>query len=577
MHRKILDLVESTTGKKIGLWAETDKDLMNAVHLAMAGGETSNPAVVKLRDGFREIQSDFMERMQKVGVNIGQLENRAVRVHNSSIIASRPDEWRKFMKDSLDEAMHPDSDDAVDQIYKSVVNAPFKHRGTDTVISDTRQVFFKTPELEHEYFKRFSGADPFDAMMNDMDALARNTVMAEKFGVQPHKTLEVLLGKLDDRARDRGSIADKKYLKARKNAANRVKALKQHSDSPKVPSSAAWIGVARTFYAASLLSRAVTSSLGFDTITASWNAKGLKGNSWASGLTNMMDGAMKSGQKDIIDRMGVVTDLSIGSTLSHMAPVDHVLGDGSQRLQKWDRRSQKWLGGMLRLTGLPAVTRGQQRGVAGTWAQSLAAAADVPFSQLAKHDDYLFKRVKDAGITEKSWNNAVVGSAVDKNMGMWDFDKVTDIDAAREIVGFIAREVDTAVTRPDMMTRYHAAFGTEAGTAAGEITRSMMQFQGFLMQYVANVWGTMRSHNNVDNAGLFAAMMGVGVAKAQLDQWLADKPMYNYDSPMLYTSAIEKSGIFWLAGSAVHGMNFSLHARGTPATLGDMLDAGYIR
>jgi hypothetical protein len=571
VHKELTDLLESATGKKAGIWREWDEDFMDQVLLAKLGGRVTNPQARKVADAWEKIELEFVNRQRDRGAKFDVLENRGPRIHNPALIDADADSWREFMKMGLDAGHHPKTDEAVEQIYKSVTNAPYKHRGADFTISEAREVFFDTPEIELDYFKRFSGATVFEAMTADLDKLIRNTVLVEQRGVQPYKVTDQAIAEIDNRAAKLGIQKTAEYQRARANAVHTTRALRQVTDDPKVPSRAGWIGIMRTFLASGLLSKAVTASLGFDTIVASWNVKALNGQGWSSVVSNMFSNATNKGLRDAVERWGVISDSMIGGTMSHLAPVDHMFGNAT-RMQKADKVANKLLATTMRWSGLSKLTQSQQRGTATAYLQSMANIADVPFDQIAKHDDWLAMRLKAAGVRPESWNRAITSEAVDRQLGIIDIDKIQDADAARELSAFLAREVDIAVTRPDIMTQYLASFGTEAGTYKGEITRSVMQFQGFFIQYTQNIWGTARQKGvSIDNTAFLAAMIGMGVMKSQVDQALSDKPFYEYDSPVLWTSALDKSGLFYLAGAMAHGVNFSTQATGTPASLGDVL------
>ncbi|MEP3073786.1 hypothetical protein [Maricaulis sp.] len=218
--------------------------LENLVREAL-GEDSGDAAARDLAQGWLRAADFLRQRYNAAGGAIARLDGWGLpQVHDSVRIAREGFEaWRAYIRPRLDEARMIDHatgeplapgriDELLEDTYRAITTHGWSRRepssggGARSLArrrGEHRFLVFRDADSWMEYQTRFGEADPFSAMMNHIDTLARDTASMEILGPNPNATLrfaeQVALKEAEEGRADHGGFAGRSPVDAVKHQA----------------------------------------------------------------------------------------------------------------------------------------------------------------------------------------------------------------------------------------------------------------------------------------------------------------------------------------------------------------------
>lgn len=413
--------------------------------------------------------------------------------------------------------------------------------------SDSRQLHFRDGDAWLQYAAAYGRGTMYDAMTKHVNGIMRDIVLIERYGPDANANARLqfdLAAKADGtqpgKLRGASSVEPSTYWNM----------LTGKTGAPVDEGLAHTFEAVRNIQTAAKLGSAIVSSitdLGTLALTAGYNRLPY----W--GLLKNIGSQFTKETRDFMDAHGMIGEAA-ASAMNRWAG-DH-LGTG------W---SGKMANTVMRLSLLNAWTDGLRQGFAMTMNAKLATLAKSEWGALSEFDRV---RLTRSGITESDWS-ALAGVQPTAFKGRELLTpqaiKASGIDGADQLAakvfGFIHDEAEMAVLNPDMTTRAISTFGgQQAGTAAGEIARTVMQFKSFPIAMFTRHWrrmlegdlnadGSPRLANRVLYFGaLMATLTGLGAVAAQTKQVLQGKDPIDMTKGRFWAKSVAQGGGFAIAG-----------------------------
>lgn len=213
----------------------------------------------------------------------------------------------------------------------------------------------------------------------------------------------------------------------------------------------------------------------------------------------------------------------------------------------------------FRLGLLNAWTDGLRQGFKLTMSAGLAKLARTEWGALHEFDR---ERLKRAGFVESDWQalNSVTPTQF-RGRQLLTPDAIGDIHLADRVMAFIHDESEYAVVNPDMRTRAFTTFGgKEAGTAAGEIARTVMQFKSFPIAMLTRHWARfmdtpqgmegapMLANRYMYGTALAATVTAMGAISVQIGQILMGQDPIDMTKWRFWAKSAAKGGAWGILG-----------------------------
>jgi hypothetical protein len=195
-----------------------------------------------------------------------------------------------------------------------------------------------------------------------------------------------------------------------------------------------------------------------------------------------------------------------------------------------------------------------------------AGLARMAKTEWGKLSDFDRSRLARSGITAEDWTTLRgIAPAQFKGRELLTPQAIKDGgggDAlAAKVFGLIHDESEFAVVNPDLAARAVTTFGgQQAGTYAGEIARTVMQFKSFPISMFTRHWSRMLEgdHNAADAPlmanraayafALLASTTALGAVATQAKQILSGKDPIDMQKPRFWAKAVAQGGGFGIAG-----------------------------
>lgn len=365
---------------------------------------------------------------------------------------------------------------------------------------DSRQIHFADGDAWNAYMKDFGKGSIYDAMMGHVSGMVRDIVLVERYG--PDAAANARL-QFDLAAKADGRQVQKLVGTASINPQTYWDMISGKVGAPVDESLARTGEMVRGLQTSAKLGSAIISStadLGTLAITTGYNRLGY----WDL-LRNIASQATKE-TRDFMTAQGMIAESAASS------------------MNRWtgEHLSSNWSGKManatIRWSFLSAWTDGLRQGFTMTMNAGLAQMAKKEWGALTEFDR---SRLTRAGIGEADWKvlNGVEPTNFKgrelltpqsiKQSGHPDANAI-----AAKVFGFIHDESEFAVVNPDMATRAITTFGgTQSGTAAGEIARTVMQFKSFPIAMMTRHWRRMlEGDHDAQGAPILANRLAYGMA-----------------------------------------------------------------
>lgn len=515
------------------------KEEANLLRLEMEGGNSGNAQIRADAKFIKETLEPYRQELRELGVYVDSLPDWSPGRPMEGRVRAHLPEFEEFLRKNLDPKFHPDIDDSVEFIVKSILD-PTPPR--DNVLSMSREVFLETAAARVEYMQRFGQADFIEALDGYVHQLANGLAQATVFGPDARRAVEAIA---EATMRTVTEVNPKKFVRTERILEDFDIANNSVQDVLN-PTAASVSGSARNFASGIMLGAVAIAQVTQDALIVPLQIARRQG--WGASFSNTT--------KAYADMFDSATRKYLREQLGIMEHVSHLMTPDARfaldtPVSSLENTSRKFAIQFMRLTGTEFVEQ-MERGVAAlATSRGLVRNLDVAWNDL---DPGLRSLMENNAIGKRSWDNlrAQRAAIVDRNIDAIRVDSITDPELRRAVRSLIVRETENMVLRPDTTTR-RLLLGGRRGTVGGEVTRFASQFLSWPTQFARSVT-VKQLRLGVPGAiatgvGLFA----MSIVTEQLYAVLRGQPGYALDNPNLYWRSMARSGLLTPIGETIVG------------------------
>ena len=531
-----------------------DTPLALDVHRALLGLDTDN---VKAKDFAKRIRAEYdrlLGELRDAGVYVPHRDVNEVgyfkRSHGISKIVSEFNEWAKDIRNRLDPELHPDPDATIARIYESLVTKETRTQDSAT-ISMMRQVFFKTAQDELDYFYRWGEGSFGQVLTEDLQRLARQSVLARELGPSASNNFDSVSAPLrraeQKRVAESVSAGDKAAKKSAAKAVTRLdraamtlESLTGRLHDPRNLNTAHIGNAVRNWMITQYLGKVALSIVGQDFWNTVFQNKFHTGG-FASSFGQTVGGVVESLRGTSAGRaygieMGVFRNAMLAAQVDRYTSI-HGRAENARGF------SRQTAVGTQRATGVYALDGALRTGALLVISRTMMKSAKVNWGDL--HPEYQ-KVLRANAFDPASWRRFQKAATAHES-GAVDVDSLPR-DIHDRAMAFLFREMDMAVVHPQHYDRAFLAAGTEAGTVPGELVRFMTQFWSWPIAFARGPMRRTAAMGGAPMVGFGSAMILSGAATSQLYTVVENQPSFAWDSPELWKRAIVRSGLLTPVG-----------------------------
>jgi len=422
-------------------------------------------------------------------------------------------------------------DKSLSTIFDNIINSRSDIFTKSRVVNDAEAIqkrsrmFFVWKDMESwgKYNKQYGRGSFFDAMMGDIQSSGNKIGMAQVFGDDPYRTYAALR-KVMDETEPKGKL----WWKHTDWMFQEVTGQNKAAVSPKM---ANFAGNARAATSMASLFKISMQSLNDIANGIMYTRRFGLGyfESYGNHLQGLFDKISSEDRKHFANIHKAMVDSQIGYVGRFIDA--HNTGDLMKKVSA----------GYFRNIGLEALDRGNKISTMQGMATHLTRMSNRSFEKL---NPELQNQLTKFGVSPKEWDLL----RKKNNGGLFSIDnaeRVTDDelkslynetnqdkslydlrqDVIRKTFTLFDVASENSVLTPGAWSRAWASFGTSPGTIEGEITRSLMQFKGYAINYIDKVlvgnWidaGSAQARFQFA-LQLMAATMPLSVSSMILDNW----------------------------------------------------------
>lgn len=561
-------------------------DLDNLVR-EIHGHGTGDPRAKAMAEAWAGQAEYLRQRFNAAGGAIGKIDNYLPHSHDAAALwRAGKDAWQKVAMERFDRAKmldpltkQPFTDTGwqhqLERLYDRIVTGgdvnlePSFAAGGQALASrhaDHRFIQFKSADDWLAYDAEFGTGNPFVAMMDYVDTMARDIALMERLGPNPASMIRYLQDMI---AKERATEAAAQGGKASGGINPLTKAPeKLLQDVYDDVSGAAYVvrgsmalanasSNLRNVVSSAKLGGAVLSSL-TDLGNQSW-ARAFAGMSGSPLITPLTDtiNAFRGSTRDELLRAGLATD----RVLTVMQREASALGvtDGAGWSQWMADRTMTW-------SGLTGLTRALREGFGLRFLSDITEMRGLDWAAMKTEWPGYRAMFERYGLNEADWNAVRnVAPAEGGIIRPTDVARGGQREAAERLLGMIAQETEFAT-----LQRVHRVYGGdnmlsinmtgERGTTAGELKRHMMSLKGYsLMVFkmqtiragqVAASTGS-RAAGGAYFAGWFMTMTLLGGMVIQLKEMARGKDPRDITDPQFWGEAGFQGGGLGIMGDFI--------------------------
>lgn len=552
--------VQSIQGQLYPLWGAlvqkyrpwvVDSKLAKTIHAQMRGVDTGSTKARELAALYHKVTGEYLDRLRKAGVYVEKMPHYAPQSHNDGRIASDRTGWANFLENNLDPVHHPDAAATIAHLESRLITRKLDDP-KGALISVSRQIKFKTPEAEFEYATRWGDPSFAQSIFASVEALAEKTVLAEHLGPRSTDTVTQILKDLErsaTTAMHQAQIDGNKKLAraydddlAQVGRANKIsQSLSGAMYNPADLNIANYSSAARNWMGAMMLGKVALSIATQDTINSIVQTRFHAGNfaaSFGQQIKSGMDLMSKPDALRYAQEMGVWTN-ALHATGSRYLDIY----DTAQAASGLTRQV---FSSVQRLAGVHALDRSLRSATMLTMSRSLMRNLADNWGDLTPRYQ---KVLKANGISEGIWRRLQANAKPFEGMDTLD---VRALPGALRtpVQAFLFRELDLTIVHPQHMDRALLTFGAQRGTAAGELAAFFTQFMSWPIAFLRGTVQREWAMGGNGFIGFSSAMVLAGVVTTQLYEYANGNPMFEWDSPALWSKGILRSGLLTPIGEA---------------------------
>lgn len=481
---KMFEAVKQYRPKMLGL--AHSKEGLDNIARELFGQKTGDADAAALAAPIAKAFESLRTRWNDAGGSIKQLKDWGMPQTHDQVAITKAgfDEWSTFISRKLDwermEVAPEDRAQVLQKIYNNIAGvkeevdpADWKKliKGKGRIFaeknSESRFMHFKTADSWLDYQSKYGSKDIFGTILKHVRDMSDDIALIETLGPDPDAAFSRLAKYVDGKYGQAGRVmsapAQRMYDVFRGKAGiENLKAAKAMS-------------AVRTFSATSRAGKIVISALTdmpIATMRALYSGLGAS-RALRVGIRQIRN-ILTEGDLELAARMGVMSDamLSFHRTASRFEEDDIV--------SKLARTYSEFT---FRASGLTRWTEGAKLGFAMEFSHALGSMAYKGWKGLSQPMRNTLERY---GISKKEWNTVRLKVRQDKGGLYLDPSALTDRDLQAKVAAMIREETRAAVLEPGL--REATIFQQlPAGTAAGEIIRSVGVFKSFALTYINSV------------------------------------------------------------------------------------------
>lgn len=435
--------------------------------------------------------------------------------------------------------------------------------------ADPRFLIFKGGAEWRAYMTQFGEGDPFKAMMDYLDGMARDIALMQRFGPNPTAGMEYARQVIDHEWKlSKDPAAEQAATSA---IADMDSMASQYTGAAMIPANkifASVMGETRQWLVAAQLGSAMLSAVsdvGFQQITAAMN--GLPGWRVVARQLALMN-PRDAGDRETAIALGLIADEASEIASSQQRHFGEAWGSGM---------SQRFADGVLKASGLSAWTQ------AGRWAFGmeflalLGRQSDRAFDALDPKVRASFERY---GFDASHWDG--VRSAIEERSGARFVNpvRVADEGLGLRLQSMIRAETNFAVPTVTLYGKSKFAGAARPGTIPGELVRSFMMYKNFgiTLLYTHGRRAAMQTtiRGKLGYAGaLLATTTMLGALSLQLKEISKGRDPQPMGSDKFMLAALAQGGGFGIFGDFLFSDVNRFGANWAESLAGPVAGAGY--
>jgi hypothetical protein len=588
--------------------AKGTADLVRELH----GEDSGNAAAKAGADAWRKVTEGLRERANAAGMAIGKLDDwHYPQSHSQGRIARAGlEQWTEDTLPKLDRSkyINPDgsrmSDEGVGDFlryaYDSIItdgqNKVELGKGnpgaglTANRQSAHRQIFFKDADSYLAYQGDYGEKSLWSTLTGHVGTISRDIALNEVLGPNAEQTFKYFNDRtLLDEMRQEPTAKSKIQTAAKFNEAL--------YDS--VAGKTGVVNQKIADFGQSFRNWEVATKLGKVVLTALGDEAGMSATAFANKIpwSEVFVREFKYLNPANGEDRSIAAHASLGLNgiiggLNRFGSEDLNLSNGVGALAKIREFTAKLATGVLHASGAEAMWDGRRRGLGSVLMSYLGkTVSEVEhFADINQADHGI---LANKGVTENDWQ--VWKAAEPEDWGMKHgvltpkavqsipdeaIAHLGDPDALRRhastmLLGHVLEEIGMGVMDTGVRERTAMRFGTQAGTKAGELIRSMLLFKGFSASMMMKHWARASDMPTASAKGMYAARLLVtgtimGAVATQLRNLAAGKNPQNVAEPQFWGEATLRGGGLGFYGDFLYSEATSHDTTLIPALMGPL-------
>lgn len=457
-----------------------------------------NPAAVRIGKVVHDFQELSRGMANKEGASIGKYAGYTFQAtHDVTAIAGHEADWKAAANTNFDlprmmaELGYDTSTKLVDDLFVTLSTglhlkastSPTTKRGMGSLanrLSKAKVIHFKDADAFMAYNKTFGFGNLREAVVGGLEHSARSVGLMQVLGTNPAAFIDSLENQLARELKKRNPSPEQ-VKRFRNDIAGARKRLAEVDGSNNVPGNstiAQYSQAVRTVQTMASLGGSMISSfadVGLYIVSARHNGINVF-QAAGSVLKGIFTGRNPVERAEIASSLGVVFESLAGKMASRFSTDDAGRGAISAMQQLYFKLNlQTWWTDGIRFAGAEMLSH------------NLALQAGKSFDAL---DPRLAKTLGLYGLDAKGWDaaRARVEAAPDGKTFISP-DSLEDEAVARALRAYYTDQNGYLLLSPDSESNYLTKWGTQKGTAAGELLRFMMQFKSYTVAFTQKMIG----------------------------------------------------------------------------------------
>src|SRR6056297_1669840 len=536
-----------------------DSELAVKFHAETVGVDTGNAEAKRLAGLFHEAMQPYLERLQEAGIWVDVTRNWFFQSHDFDTINSNLDAWRTFMRENLDPEQHPDVERATEALYNSLIDRDIVEQTAGRV--GMQRVFqFKSPEAQHEYFLRFGdgkGNVGFN-VLNAASKISQETVIAERLGPGGMATYNDFADTLANAATrvaktDRQANKLKKKLNRGRDVLTFMARPPTHPENQGIENCAAF---ARQWGVTQFLGKTALSLVGEEPILGVMFGRMASGGyfkSFTNRLSRVIEAADKHGVlRTLAESNGLFqsayTSQNAGRTfaepLAGRTVAGRTLGETARNF------SAQTATFIQRYTGTIVAEQAQRTASWATLHDGIVRQLGKSWDDLSgsQFREFILER---NGITRQDWE-ALQKQDFNTDVGFIDVERLARQAPKlhRKYMTMAVREAEIQTNLPDIESLMFIT-GVSDNVTNRAARQILTQFFGWAWSIQRNGIAREWQAGVAPRTVMVGSSLAAAVVTLQLYAAAGGQPLFEWDSPTLWTRALRRSAF---AGPFVPGL-----------------------